>query len=518
MMRNSIATYKESLSRIASDVQEAADELEVLAPRDGEDTLFSDRRISHRFAQSTSPSASPPANGINSGSRAEVELHKAEIQRLRTSETEIKTLAINYAAMLKEKEISNFVDEQGDARENLQLESTLMTTRKERDKTLKELTRLKQHLLDKELEESDKMDEDSRLIEELRASIATQRAHILKLEKALNQENAKNEEAQRTKNDELRQANEIINGLKQKIANYANILESRNAELQNLQTALGQYYAEAEAKERLEGDVVAARAESARLSELLKVANEKLERLEAEKEEVVSKLTQAERTSSDGKLAVQRLQEENLRLRRTLEQSMTRINRMSLDSDYSVDRRIVIKLLLTYFERNHGKEVLDLMVRMLGFSEEEKQRIVAAQQAAGKGVVRGVLGFPGRLVGGILGGGSRESSSALSENQSFADLWVDFLLKETEEREKRELAESTGALAGGSPGNSATPFVLIRAPPSPTPSSPRFLSHRRSTHLNIPARFPDLRRDIEARLYRGVIAFVCNYSPIRPIY
>lgn len=31
----------------------------------------------------------------------------------------------------------------------LQLESTLMTTRKERDKTLKELSRLKQHLLDK---------------------------------------------------------------------------------------------------------------------------------------------------------------------------------------------------------------------------------------------------------------------------------------------------------------------------------------------------------------------------------
>lgn len=92
------------------------------------------------------------------------------------------------------------------------------------------------------------MDEDSRLIEELRANIASQRAHILKLDKALKQEIAKNEEGQRTKSDELRQANEVINGLKQKIANYGNILESRNAELQNLQTALGQYYAEAEAK------------------------------------------------------------------------------------------------------------------------------------------------------------------------------------------------------------------------------------------------------------------------------
>ena len=62
-------------------------------------------------------------------------------------------------------------------------------------------------------------------------------------------------------------------------------------------------------------------------------------------------------------------------------------------------------------------QVLDLMVRMLGFSEEDKQRIGMAQQGAGKGVVRGVLGLPGRLVGGILGGSSAEASHGPSENQ-----------------------------------------------------------------------------------------------------
>ena len=36
-------------------------------------------------------------------------------------------------------------------------------------------------------------------------------------------------------------------------------------------------------------------------------------------------------------------------------------------------------------------------------SDEDKQRIGVAQ-LGGKGVVRGVLGLPGRLVGGILGG------------------------------------------------------------------------------------------------------------------
>lgn len=52
------------------------------------------------------------------------------------------------------------------------------------------------------------------------------------------------------------------------------------------------------------------------------------------------------------------------------------------------------------------------MVRMLGFSDEDKQRIGVAQQGSGKGVVRGVLGLPGRLVGGILGGGSSDAAAA----------------------------------------------------------------------------------------------------------
>lgn len=121
------------------------------------------------------------------------------------------------------------------------------------------------------------------------------------------------------------------------------------------------------------------------------------------------------------------------------------------------------------------------MARMLGFSEEDKQRIGVARQGDGKGVVRGVLGLPGRLVGGILGGGggASEAHSATAPDdqvslslshahaahmsfiaicapmpisvniyflnyswknsflQSFADLWVDFLLTETE-REKRQ--------------------------------------------------------------------------------
>ncbi|URE37521.1 hypothetical protein MUK42_06417 [Musa troglodytarum] len=324
------------------------------------------------------------------------------------------------------------------------LEEELIDTRKGRDKALQELARLKQHLLEKELEDSDKMDEDSKMIEDLRANCEQQRAHVMQLEKALRQEIAKKEELKKLKTDELRDSNETISDLKQKLANCMSIVNSKNVELLNLQTALGQYYAESEAKERLGRDLSRAREEAGKLSESLKVANQELVIAKREKEEIAAKLAQTERMLSEGKNFIQKLEEDNTKLRHALEQSVTTLNRMSLDSDNHVDRRIVIKLLVTYFQRNHSKEVLDLMVRMLGFTEQDKQSIGFAQHAAGKGVVRGVLGLPGRLVGGILGGSSPETSSRVaSDNQSFADLWVDFLLKETEEREKRESSEAS---------------------------------------------------------------------------
>ncbi|KAA3462223.1 golgin candidate 4-like [Gossypium australe] len=366
-----------------------------------------------------------------------------------------------------------------------QMEKDLKETCRERDKALQELNRLKQHLLEKESEESEKMDEDSKIIEKLRESNEYQRAQIARLEKALKLAMAGQEEAKMTNNNELQKSKEIIDDLNKKLANCMRTIDAKNVELLNLQTALGQYYAEIEAKEHLERDLALAREESSRLSGLLKDADQQAELSKREKEEILSKLSQTERMLAEGKARVNKLGEDNSKLRRALEHSMTRLNRMSIDSDYLVDRRIVIKLLVTYFQRNHSKEVLELMVRMLGFSDEDKQRIGIAQQGTGKGVVRGVLGLPGRLVGGILGGGSADVPASIApDNQSIADLWVDFLLKETEEREKRaeDASKSNEDLNGRNP-NATGPttsasdqttggsgFSRSSFSPSPTPS------------------------------------------------
>ena len=54
-----------------------------------------------------------------------------------------------------------------------------------------------------------------------------------------------------------------------------------------------------------------------------------------------------------------------------MQEGMKRISLLNSDSSAMVDRRIVTKLLVTFFERGQSPELLDLMARMLGLSGGE---------------------------------------------------------------------------------------------------------------------------------------------------
>lgn len=92
------------------------------------------------------------------------------------------------------------------------------------------------------------MDEDSKIIEELRENNEYQRAQILHLENVLKQTLAKQEEFKMMNHSEIQKSKETIDGLNNKLANCMRTIEAKNVELLNLQTALGQYFAEIEAK------------------------------------------------------------------------------------------------------------------------------------------------------------------------------------------------------------------------------------------------------------------------------
>ncbi|KAG2252564.1 hypothetical protein Bca52824_082700 [Brassica carinata] len=131
------------------------------------------------------------------------------------------------------------------------LEMDLKETQREREKARQELKRLKQHLLERsaiEMKESEKMDEDTRLIEELRQTNEYQRSQISQLEKILKQPMASHEVNRLSNDNQFRKLKETIDDLNQRLANCLRTIESKKVELLNLQTALGQYYAEIEAK------------------------------------------------------------------------------------------------------------------------------------------------------------------------------------------------------------------------------------------------------------------------------
>lgn len=82
------------------------------------------------------------------------------------------------------------------------------------------------------------------------------------------------------------------------------------------------------------------------ISYFLQDVKRETEASNAEKKEILAKLSDSERMLAEAKNRVKKLEEDNAKLRRAVEQSMTRLNRMSVDSDYLVDR--FVQLLLSY--------------------------------------------------------------------------------------------------------------------------------------------------------------------------
>ncbi|KAG1346504.1 putative Golgin candidate 4 [Cocos nucifera] len=142
-MRNSVSTYRDSLDRIASEVLDDDDELEIPQTRGavGEDSPASGRRFHRRRSSRFTPTTgSPVANGPDLKSQDEIAKYKADIQKLQASEAEIKALSFNYAAMLKEKEeqLSKLCEENSSLRRNL--EAKIAPGHTSKDESLKTLS------------------------------------------------------------------------------------------------------------------------------------------------------------------------------------------------------------------------------------------------------------------------------------------------------------------------------------------------------------------------------------------
>lgn len=78
-------------------------------------------------------------------------------------------------------------------------------------------------------------------------------------------------------------------------------------------------------------------------------SKQQVEASDKEKEELLVKLAQADKMVAEWNNRVNKLEEDNAKLRRALEQSMTSLNRMSVDSDFLVDRLAYWEYELLFF-------------------------------------------------------------------------------------------------------------------------------------------------------------------------
>ena len=149
--------------------------------------------------------------------------------------------------------------------------------------------------------------------------------------------------------------------------------------------------------------------------------------------EELSLLTASITQLRDQLVATQRdnrtLREEADRVRTERVEAESKLRRYAADMEGGqlVDRRLVVKMLTTYYERGQAQDVLDIMFKLLQFTDDERKRVTDSRRG------RGWVGS----VASILNPFDSERDSVVQERDdaSVADLWVEFLLKETAKEE-----------------------------------------------------------------------------------
>ena len=290
-----------------------------------------------------------------------------------------------------------------------------------------ELARLRRHLLDME-EEDDARDAatSERHQATLRAREEAHARRTLELETALS---AAEREA-----ETLREAS-----------------VAKDTELANLQLALEHFDGEAEDGERRALESAALREKNATLGAELHVERERVAAANARSAEAETRAEAAERVAAAAKTDAQKAVVEATRARQALRESVKQAKHLMSETSEVLDKRIVAKLLLTYFERDQSPDVLELMARMLTMSEAEKATMgLGPGGRARRGVLGTVAAAPARLVVGALGiAGSvakvpvavAETFKGEEEKTTVADQWVDFLLQQMDAEDEDEEGE-----------------------------------------------------------------------------
>ncbi|GAA5861069.1 hypothetical protein JCM8547_008024 [Rhodosporidiobolus lusitaniae] len=159
-----------------------------------------------------------------------------------------------------------------------------------------------------------------------------------------------------------------------------------------------------------------------------------------------------------------KLRHEAVILNEHLTEALRRLKKNS--SENSVDQRLVSNVLITFLNTPRGDakrfEMLQLIASILNWTDDQREK-VGLQRSAGK-LSSSVIAGGSR--GGAKGHARSGKNTAVDEgveNESFSNLWIEFLLKE---------ASSDGSSPSSKPAVSPSSPPLSAGPLSPSSSAP----------------------------------------------
>lgn len=314
-------------------------------------------------------------------------------------------------------DIAKHVEQLKIAQQNIQLASRdLESAKYETEKKNSELEKLRQHLL--AMEEEDDLKEE--MLREREMELAEQAEATISNATEISESTKK---AAERDVDLLREA-----------------LQKKDLELANLQKALEHFDDEADDAERSVLELTALREKNSFLNAELVAERARVAAASDKVSEAEKRCTDLEKHAMAADAAAQKSVLEASRARRALAEQASQAVTLASDSSEQIDRRVLSKLLVTYFEREESGDVLELMARVLGLNDEDKRKIgVGPGAKKKKGVLGAVAAAPGRLVFGALGLAGTVAKVPVavaevykpdSDETTVADQWVDFLLQQ----------------------------------------------------------------------------------------
>lgn len=313
-------------------------------------------------------------------------------------------------------------------------------------------TRLSQKLMDAETIKNrfqSQLRECREALETKEKELKSLREHLLDVEEAEDRDEMSIEERVEEEKRRVEEKFEKeVERLSMQLMEKEDGLNRKIKEVENLNRALGSFYADQEQMDGRTNEAKEARQKLIETSGKLRETMELLEKKTMEMEELERKRGRAEEKFKDASRKCAEATAQSTKLRVALTQAIKKIARLSSSSagceggenEVFIDKSVITKLLVTYFERNFSEEVLELMSRLLNMEDSQREAIVlGARRATGviSKVARAPLGIArgvGKAFGAISGVGLRVVG-ATGENAEVpvADLFIDFLLKEAEE-------------------------------------------------------------------------------------